>query len=200
MQDLVTCMQGFDYLPFDAASTTLRTIQSAMPVSGKVVADFNSAPVARGETLTSFLRERMFRAVPLSKRLTFAKEPGAKKPGEELTATIVEMRRTALKAVFNLIEISQCVDLPQLLELRIVEECVTLFNSNGKLIQKLSLQYVDLQETFVAVVDMDMIWSIATPTTEGRRKMTPHTSVRNTCTRCHPLSLPAMAMLTVSSA
>ena len=48
--------------------------------------------------------------VPLSKLLTFAKEPGAKKPGEELMATA--MGRTALKAVINLIKISQCVDLP----------------------------------------------------------------------------------------
>jgi len=49
-----------------------------------------------------------------------------------------------------------------------------LFNSNGthrktqksKLTQKLSLQYVDLQEPYVALVDMSMIWSIATPTAE----------------------------------
>ena len=132
MQDLVTCMQEFEYLPFDPALPTLRTLQSAMPASGKLVADFNSASAAGEETLTSFLRERVFSkntslhaSVPLSKRLTFAKEPGAKKPGEELTAT--EMGRTALKAVINLVEISQCVDLPQLLEHRVVEECMTLF-------------------------------------------------------------------------
>ena len=68
-------------------------------------------------------------SVPLSKRLTFAKEPGAKKSGKELTAT--EMGRTALKAVINLVEISQYVDLPQLLEHRVVEEYMTLFNSDG---------------------------------------------------------------------
>ena len=67
-------------------------------------------------------------SVPLNKRLTIAKEPGAKKPGEEITAT--EMGRTALKAVINLVEIS-CVDLSQLLEHRVVEECMTLFNSEG---------------------------------------------------------------------
>ena len=141
-----------------------------MPASGKLVAEFNSASAAGEETLTSFLRERVFSknaslhaAVPLRKRLTFAKEPGAKKPGEELTAT--EMRRTALKAVINLVEISQCVDLPHLLEHRVVEECMSLFNSDGiyrktqksKLIQKLSLQCIYLQEPYVAVVDMDMI-------------------------------------------
>ena len=80
------------------------------------------------ETLTSFLRERVFSkntylhgSVPLSKLLTFAKEPSAKKPGEELMATAVEMGRTALKAMINLVEISQCVDLPQLLEHRAVD-------------------------------------------------------------------------------
>ena len=132
MQDLVTCMQEFEYLPFDPALPTLRTLQSAMPASGKLVADFNSASAAGEETLTSFLRERVFSkntslhaSVPLSKLLTFAKESSAKKPGEELTAT--EIGRTALKAVINLVEISQCVDLPQLLEHRVVEECMTLF-------------------------------------------------------------------------
>ena len=84
MQDLVTCMQDFDCLPFDPASPTLRTVQSAMPASRKLVADFNSARAAGEDTLTSFLRERVFSkntslhaSVPLSKRLTFAKEPGA---------------------------------------------------------------------------------------------------------------------------
>jgi len=153
-----------------------------MPVSGKLVADFNSASAAGEESLTSFLRERVFSkntslhaSVPLSKRLTFAKELGAKKPGEELTET--EMERTALKAVVNLVEISQYVDLPQLLEHRVIEECMTLFNSYGiyrktqksKLIQKLSLQYIDLQEPHIVVVDMDMIWSFAAPTAEDRQ-------------------------------
>jgi len=140
-----------------------------MLASGKIVADFNSALAAGDKTLTSFSRERVFSkntslhaSVPLSKQLTFAKEPGAKKPGEEITAIAVQMGRTALKAVINLVEVSQHVDLPKLLEDRVVEECMTLFNSNGtytetqksKLIQK---QCVDIQEPYVAVVDVDMI-------------------------------------------
>ena len=79
--------------------------------------------------------------------------------------------------MINLVEVSQLVDLPQLLEYRVVEECIALFNSNrtyretqkSKLIQKLSLQYVDLQEPYVALVDMGMIWSMATPTAEDRQ-------------------------------
>ena len=37
-----------------------------------------------------------------------------------------------------------------------------------KLIQ-LSLQYIDLQEPYIAVVDMDMIWSMAAPTVEDQQ-------------------------------
>ena len=41
----------------------------------------------------------------------------------------------------------------------------------SKPIQKLSLslQSIDLQEPYVAVVDMDMIWSMADPTAEDRQ-------------------------------
>ena len=59
LQDLVTSMQELDSLPFDQALKTLRTLQSTMPASGKLIADFNPAPAA-GEKLTSFLRERVF--------------------------------------------------------------------------------------------------------------------------------------------
>ena len=53
---------------------------------------------------------------------------------------------------------------------------MAIFNSKGtyktqksKLTQKLSVQYVDLQEPYVALVDMGMIWSMATPTEEDRQ-------------------------------
>ena len=85
-----------------------------MPASGKLVSDFNSARAAGKDIVTSFLRERVFSkntflhaSVPLSKRLTFAKEPGPTKSGEELTATAVEVGRTALKAVTNLFQLQR---------------------------------------------------------------------------------------------
>ena len=84
------------------------------------------------------------------------------------------MEQQAFKAVINLVEVSQLIDLHELLEHRVVEECVALFNSNGmyrktqksKLIQKFSLQPVDLQEPYIALIDMGMIWRMATPTAE----------------------------------
>ena len=68
--------------------------------------------------------------MPLNKCLTFAEGPDTKKPGEELKA---EKERSALrrKADINLVDVSQLVDLPKLLEHRIVVECVALLISNG---------------------------------------------------------------------
>ena len=172
MQDLVACMQEFDSFPFDPASPILRTLQSAIPATDGLRADFNLALAAGEEKLNRFLRERVFSkdtsfyaSVPLSKRLTFAKGADTTKPREDLKATAMEMERDALKAVINLVEVSKLVDLTELLEHRVVEECVALFNCNGtyrktqksKLIQKLSLQYEDLQEPYIAIVDIEMI-------------------------------------------
>ncbi|CAL8328785.1 unnamed protein product [Merluccius merluccius] len=140
VQNLVACMHEFDSFPSDPATPTL-------------IADFNSAHAAGEEKLTSFLRDRVFSkntslhaCVPLSKRLMFAKGACTEKPVEELKARAAEMEWSALKAVINLVEVSQLVNLPELLEHCVVEDCVTLFNSNGtyrktqksKLIQKLS--------------------------------------------------------------
>ena len=115
--------------------------------------------------------------VPLSKCLTFAKEPCTENTKENLKARTAEMEQQALKAVINLVDDSQLVDLNELLEHRVVEECVALFNSNGtyrktqksKLIQKFSLQPVDLQEPYIALIDMGMILRMATPTAEDRQ-------------------------------
>ena len=62
---------------------------------------------------------------------TFAKESHTEKAREELKLRTAEMEQSALKAVIDLVEVSQLVNLPELLEHRVIEECVVLFNSNG---------------------------------------------------------------------
>ena len=87
------------------------------------------------------------------------------------------MEQSALKAVIDLVEVSQLVNLPELLQHSVVEECVALFNSYGtyrktqksKLIQKLSLQSVDLQEPCTARIYMGMIWRMVTPSVGDRQ-------------------------------
>lgn len=155
-----------------------------MPASDELVADFKSAYSAGEEKLSIFLQDRVFSKnkslhspVSLSKRLTFSKQACIEKPGEELKARAAEMERSALKAVINLVEDSQLVKLPELLEHRVVEECVALFNPNGtyrktqksKLVQKLSLQPIDIRQSYVALIDMGMIWRMATPSAEDRQ-------------------------------
>ena len=55
----------------------------------------------------------------------------AEKPGEKLKTKAAEMEWSALKGVINLDEVSQLVDLPELLAHRVVEECVALLYYNG---------------------------------------------------------------------
>ena len=138
VQNLISCMDEFDSFPFNPASPTLRTLQSAMPASDELIADFKSAHSAGEEKLNIFLRDRVFSKnkslhapVSLNKRLTFSKDACVEQPGKELKERAAEMERSALKAVINLVEDSQLVKLPELLEHRVVEECVALFNSNG---------------------------------------------------------------------
>ena len=112
----------------------------------------------------------------MSKLLTFLKGTETTKPFEDLKVTSMEMERNALKAMINLVDVSKLVDLTELLEHRVIEEFVSLFNCNGtymktqksKLIQKLSLQYIQLQEPYIAIVDIGMIWRMATPSAEDR--------------------------------
>ena len=185
VQDLITCMNEFDSFPFDPASPTLRTLQSAMPASDELTADFNSAHADGEKKLTRFIQDRVFSKstslhdrVPLSKCLTFAKGLSADKTKENLKARTAEMEQTALKAVIDLVEVSKLVHLPELFEHRVVEECVAIFNSNGtyrktqksKLIQKLHLQSIDLQESYTVLIDMGMVWRMATPSAEDRQK------------------------------
>jgi len=184
VQDLVICLREFDSYPFNPSSPVLHTLQSAIPASEKLIAVFNSAYVAGEKKLTIFLQDRVFSKkiylhehVLLNKCLTFAKESSNEKPTEDLKLRATEMEQNALRAVINLVEDSQLVNLSELLEHRVIGECLALFNCNGtyqktqksKLIQKLFLQPVSLQESYTALVDMGMIWRMATPSPENHQ-------------------------------
>jgi len=49
-----------DQILFNPSSPVLCTLQSAIPASEKLIADFNSAYVAGEEKLTTFLQDRVF--------------------------------------------------------------------------------------------------------------------------------------------
>ena len=76
-----------------------------------------------------------------------------------------------------MVEVSQLVDLSELLDHHVVKEGVVIFNSIGtdrriqksQLIQKLSLQPVDMQEPYIAFIGMGIIWRMAIPSAEDRQ-------------------------------
>ena len=108
--------------------------------------------------------------------LTFAKFPLRKVSGEALKMKQGEMESRVLASVVNLVDVSGLL-LPELMKHRVSEECLTLFNANGtfrktqksKLLQKLALQPLDVN-SYVALVDMGMMWHLASPTAEERVK------------------------------
>jgi len=87
------------------------------------------------------------------------------------------MERSTPKAVIDLVDVNQLVDLSELSDDRAVEESMALFSSNGtyrktqkrSLLQKLFLQSAYIQEKYTALVDMGMIWRMVTPSAEDRQ-------------------------------
>ena len=93
------------------------------------------------------------------------------KPGEDLKARAAEMERNALKAAINLVEVSQLVDLPELLEHCVVEKFVAQLQLQQQ-IQQEAEEHAPHSEALCrsagnsALVDIDMIWRMATPSAE----------------------------------
>ena len=58
VQDLISCIREFDCFPFDPASPTLRTLQSAIPTPPELIHDFNTAKQDGESKLKAFMDER----------------------------------------------------------------------------------------------------------------------------------------------
>ena len=88
------------------------------------------------------------------------------------------MERNALSNVVNLVEVSGLIDLAGVLENRVTEKCLPIFNVNGtyrkvlksKMFAKLSYTLIDVPPNYTGLVDMGMIWRMAIPTTEYKVK------------------------------
>ena len=69
------------------------------------------------------------------------------------------------------------LDLCQIMENRITDECLSIFNADGtlrkvqksKLIDRLHFEPTKL-EKYIGIVDMGMIWRIATPKSDEQEK------------------------------
>ena len=90
---------------------------------------------------------------------------------------VAQMEKAGLAALIDLAEGSGMVQLKSVLENRVTEECLSLYNIDGsmcktakcKLLEMFNLEPVAEKPCgHVSLVDMGLIWRLATPTAEDR--------------------------------
>lgn len=165
-----------------ASHLTRHHLQSAIPAPPELIHDFNTAKQNGESMLKTFMDERIYSKqkslydrIKRNSSLRFANAPVNKANSDNLKVKQMESR--ALASVVNLVDVSGLVLLPEVIKHCLSEECLALFNVNGtfrktqksKLLQKLTLQPIDVQ-SYTALVDMGMIWWLASPTAEDREK------------------------------
>ena len=186
MQDLSSCINEFDCDPFGLTKPTFRSLQSGMIASEELVEDFETAQDDREALVKKFFDERMFSTeksfdatISRNTRGNFNRPPaGEIGPKARVSRTAV-MENRAMAEVISLVE--KCdvkLNLVQIMECRITEECLSLFNTNGtmvkvqksKLVEKLNLIPFQTVDSYIALIDMGFIWRLATPSPEDREK------------------------------
>ena len=183
VQNIIACMEEFGCDPFDLSDITLCTLLSALPASPELEHDLLKALNDGKAKVEVYLRERIYSkcssiydTVHKNSRLTFAHDKLLKPSGETSKQRVGKMERGAFAVIVDLMEISKLVDLTQIMKHRITAKCLPIFNVNGtfrevqksKLLGKLSLNPVNAPRLYTALVNMGLIWHLATPTPEDR--------------------------------
>ena len=185
IQDISDCFKEFSCGPFELSNTQLRSLQSGIPASSELTADLKSAKSDGKKMVQEFMDERVFSKarslndrIPRSKRLNFANQELQHVEGLNAKGKAQEMERSALSAVVELVEISGGFELEDVLQHRVTEECLSIYNVNGtlrktqksKLMEAMTLNDKPEPVNYTAVIDMGLIWRLASPTTEDRQK------------------------------
>ena len=158
VQNIISCVEEFVCYPFDAASSTLRTLQSAIPASPELIRDFSTARQDGESKLQSSMDNRLYAKekspydrIKHSCRLTFVSSRDSKVTGEHVKLKQGEMESKTLSYVVKCVDESGLASLQEVTKHRLTEECLVLFNANGtfrktqksKLLQKLIRQPQD---------------------------------------------------------
>ena len=181
VQDLQACMKDFDAEPFDISSPKLRSLQSGLVASPELVHDLETALPHGQAQAGTLIQERVFTKIkPLTaiihriKKLNFASERICAASGALMK--VAQMERSGLAALVDLAEGSGLIQLESALEGRVTEECLSL-NVDGsmrktvksKLLELFNLDpVIDDPRDHCSLVDMGLIWRLATPTPEDR--------------------------------
>ena len=86
------------------------------------------------------------------------------------------MQKSGLAAIMDIADGSGIIDLGEISEKRVSAECLSMYNVNGpmrktakcKLLQGFIRQNVDMPREYISLVDMGLIWHLATPILEDR--------------------------------
>ena len=181
MQDI----SEFECDPFDPANTSIRSMQSGLPASEKLALDFMSAKADGMKKVDTFMDERVYSKnlslndrIPRSKRMSFATEEVKQVEGTRVKGKADEMECRALASVVGLVETTGAFKLEEVLQHRVTEECLPIFNVNGtfRKTQKSQLQQImDMvtvpePDVYTSIVEMGLMWRLTMPTAEDREK------------------------------
>lgn len=182
VQDLLSCMKDFEAEPFDESNPTLRSLQSGMVASPELVQDFKTA-LQDGQTQSeAILQERLFTktktltsTIHKNKRRNFASDPVRVSSGTSMT--VDHMKKSGLAALLDLANGSGIIKLETALEGRVTEECLSMYNVDGSMRKTCKSKLLHLfnkdpvpekPRNLISLVDMGLIWRLATPTPEDR--------------------------------
>ena len=177
------CIVDFNCDPFDPENVQLSSLQSGQLVSKEVEDDLLSA-YEDGETkVKEFFEKRIFTRIKkwgISKcnRKIFLNDNNDKKVSVAKCKT-AQMESDAMSRVIS----EYCgtdVTLIDILENRVTDECLAVFNTNetmdktqkSQLLQSFvfaPLDFIGLQN-YIAAVDMGFFWRLCMPTAEDREK------------------------------
>jgi len=182
VQDLQSCMTDYEAEPFDESNPTLRSLQSGLVASRELVQDFMTA-LQDGQTQTkTILQERMFTktktiaaTIHRNKRRNFASEQVRVSSGTSMT--VAHMEKSGMAALVDLADGSGIIKLETALEGRVTEECLSMYNVDGSMRKTCKSHLLHLfnkdpvpekARDHISVVDMGLVWRLATPTPEDR--------------------------------
>ena len=90
---------------------------------------------------------------------------------------VAEMERTGMAALVGLMDTTGVIQLESALEGRVTEECLSMYNVDGpmrktaksKLLDLFNIQAIgDRPHEYISLIDMGLMWRLATPTSEDR--------------------------------
>ncbi|KAG1664228.1 hypothetical protein GQR58_019910 [Nymphon striatum] len=187
VQDIDNCITEFGCDPFNLEKPQLRSLQSGVLASTALVDDFESAHKAGEKLFEKFCNDRMlsdkssfYSTVHRNSRRNFSNPPPV--TGQtNMTITKTEaMENNAMSSIVALAEAhDEKFNLVDVMDYRVTDECLPIFNINGtmrktqksKLVTKFHMQPIDpLPIGYIAILDMGLIWYLATPSLEDRQR------------------------------